>query len=169
MKYTRITSGLLGLVWLCCQTAVQSAGTTQPAPWRFITLNAPAQTVAVEAYRRTYSASFQHETIIAANGRATGTLLLTAPDGSQRRVQAFAAVVHWHDNQVQRIRLRTREVGPGADEEIVVIIYPAPPPHAPAPTPTPTPGPSSDCLIYTTVGTFVNVTFEAQGRLAVIR
>ena len=93
--------------------------------------------------------------MIAANGRATGTLVLTAPDGRQRRVQVFAAVVHWRDNQVQRIRLRTREIEPVPGDEITVILYPA----------------GEDCLIYTTAGTGIdsNATFEAQGRLAVIR
>ena len=41
MKYTRITSILLGLVLLLWQVSVQSAGTAQTAPWRFITINAP--------------------------------------------------------------------------------------------------------------------------------
>jgi prepilin-type processing-associated H-X9-DG protein len=115
------------------------------------------QTVEVETPRGDYTAVFQSEVQVFPNHEARGFLTLIPTDSAPRHQNganfAFSdGHVKWSKNgTVAGVLLK----GYSEDGNPVVVMI--------------TPAASEDCLIYTTVGTDVHATWEAQGRLAVIR
>jgi hypothetical protein len=162
MHSSRRTKTLLGLLLLLSQAFSSPSDAFGFTHFRYMTVNCVRRPVAVENARGTYTADFQHAMILYPNGRADGTLLFTAADGSERYLQIYAAQVHWRaesEHEVQRLRLQARELGTQPGPEVAIIIYPTPPNAA-----------GEDCLIYTTIGTQVyNATFAVESRLTVVR
>jgi len=116
------------------------------------------QTVEVHTPRDSYNAVFHSEVQVFPNGAASGFLVLSAPDSRNGVViylgtgETNVANVKWDKNsKVARVLLRGRTVD---GEHILVSI---------------TPDASEDCLIYTTIGTDVHATWEAQGQIVVNR
>lgn len=161
MHSSRRTKPLLGLLLLLSQAFTSPSNAFGFTHFRYMTVNW-RRAVAVENARGTYTADFQHAMIVYPNGRADGTLLFTAADGSERYLRIYAAQVHWRtesEHEVQRLRLQARELGPQPSPEVAIIIYPVENNTA-----------GEDCLIYTTIGTQVyNATFAVESRLTVVR
>ena len=120
-----------------------------------IVIPAASQTVEVHTPRGSYNAVFlQSEVQVLPNRMAIGSLMLipaVSHPGGINVLFADGSVRFNRDGTVAGVLLRGRtEDG----NRIIVMI---------------TPAATEDCLIYTTIGTMLNATWEAQGHILVHR
>ena len=125
--------------------------------WHELVILSSLQTVEAHTPRDSYDAVFQSEIRVFRNPGANGFLMLDPTDSAPRHTGGVNMIfldghVRFNrDGTVAAVLLRGRTV---EGNPIVVMI---------------TPDEMEDCLIYTTIGTDVHATWEAQGRIAVIR
>ena len=125
------------------------------ALYQDIVIPAASQTVEVHTPRDSYNAVFfQSEVRVFPNRRAIGSLMLIPAAGHSGGANfsfADGSVRFNRDGTVAGVLLRGRtEDG----HRVTLMIIPAA---------------TEDCLIYTTIGTQVNATWEAQGHILVNR
>jgi prepilin-type processing-associated H-X9-DG protein len=159
MKLTAFPKTISCLALLLClgsfappATADHVAGEDRHDQWIVIESQSAPQTVDVHTPRDSYNAVFQSAIQVFPDGTANGFLTLTPTDrhsGGANFAFSDGSVRFIRDSIVPVVLLRglTQQGNP-----IVVMI---------------TPGASQDCLIYTTVGSDVHATWEAQGQIVV--
>ena len=155
MKLTAYPKTIFCLALLLCWGSCAPPAVAQSAPpWHSIAIVSPLQTVEVHTRRLNYISVMQYQYQVYPNGTASGFLSLNPTDrhpGGVLVAMGDGSVRFNRDGTVAAV------IAQGRTEEgnLVVVMI--------------TPAASEDCLIYTTVGSDVNATWEAQGRLIVIR
>jgi prepilin-type processing-associated H-X9-DG protein len=148
---------VLGLMLCGTWSGGQRTAAAQAAPtWQALTLSAPVQTIPVQSRRQSWTAVFQTEAQVFANGSANGFLILSDPVAQAATSGVNAA---WGDGSVRFSRtgavLRVMLRGKTPDGAAVAVSV--------------TPSEIEDCLIYTTVGTQLTATWMADGRITLLR
>ena len=154
MKLTNFPKAVFCLTLLLCWGSCASPAQAQ-TDFFDIRICIDLQTVEVHTPRDSYDAVFQSEVRVFPNRTATGSLMLIPTDDRPSggiQVGLLDGSVRFHrDGTVARVLLRGRTP---EGYPIVVMI---------------TPAATEDCLIYTTIGTEVWATWEAQGHIVVNR
>jgi prepilin-type processing-associated H-X9-DG protein len=161
MKLTAFPKTIFCLALLLCWGNCAPPVTAQGGVWvtvGFFEVHSPPQTVAVHTPRDSYSAVFQSEArVFFPNGAASGFLTLSPTDsapghpGGANMLFSDGSVRFLHNGTVEGVLLR----GSTSEGDLIVVMI--------------TPAATEDCLIYTTVGSDIHATWEAQGSIGVIR
>ena len=158
MKFTAYPKTIFCLAlllgWGNCMPPA-TAQSIQLWSWHELVILSPLQTVEAHTPRDSYSAIFQSEARVFPNGEARGFLTLSPTDsapgypGGVNVALSDGSVRFLRDGTVARVLLRGRT----EEGDLVVIMI--------------TPAATEDCLIYTTAGSGVQATWEAQGQIVV--
>jgi prepilin-type processing-associated H-X9-DG protein len=159
MKLTAFPKTIICLALLLGWGSCAPPATAQQGwgPWEVVVISALPQTVIVETPRDSDTANFESVAMVYPNVAASGFLTLsdevsaTRHSGGVNMLFSDGSVRFLHNGDVAGVLLRGRTV---EGDPVVVMI---------------TPAATEDCLIYTTIGTDVHATWEAEGRLTVIR
>jgi len=128
--------------------------TAQNRDWLVVESVSPPQTIPVRTPRGAYTAVFQSGAQVFPDGIARGTLHLQplGVDPDDPNIVYIGGTADFaRDGSVKRVVLRGRTAA-GA---LVIVVA--------------TPVPSEECVVYDLVGPGVRASWEAQGRITVVR
>ena len=145
---TFIIDGVNGLHLTFSVRAEISDGTD--APPQFGLVRADPQTVLVETFTGTYTASFENVALVLSDGNAIGSLVLSSPNGSLQRIRIKGGEIDFRNGNVSWLRGQTTTT---ADPLPVLMVI------------ANQDSPTEPCRIYDIAGTQVPAHFEAQGRI----
>jgi hypothetical protein len=120
---------------------------TDPPP-TFGLVRAERQTVLVETFTGNYTASFENIALVLSEGRAIGSLVLSAPNGSLQKIRIKGGEIDFRNGNVSW--LRGQATTPSADPLPVLMVI------------ANQDSPTEPCRIYDIAGTQVPAHFEAQ-------
>jgi hypothetical protein len=154
MKHTIIKMTAV-LTCMICGLLIAFGSQPDHREWILIESVATPQTVEVHTPHRSYNSFFSSTLRINRNGRASGNMELTTPDGDRLSYDANrgTGILRSTDGGLGWVVIQLKLIARTENGRQVFV--------------TITPAATEDCLIYTTIGTDVHATWEAQGRIRV--
>ena len=125
------------------------AGRCTDPPPMFGLVRAEPQTVLVETFAGNYTANFENVALVLSEGRAIGSLVLSAQNGLPQKIRIKGGEIDFRNGNVSWLRGQTTTADP---LPVLMVIANQDSPTEP-------------CRIYDIAGTQVPAHFEAQGRI----